>query len=195
MNPQQTPSEPKSNLVEAELQHNIPVKPHIEEQHKNPITSAKHILDHDNKSDKDLEHVLNDVNKSVKEADKKPSKGSFSLFQKKHSAGKLPKEQLPPKSSKFGPSKPIGVVAAAAVVACGLIFTAFYSLSPNASPSSKEKPITKAASSASQPAASSSEIKAADLTKLASDLTTQINALSDAQDFNPTDLSDTNLGL
>jgi CRISPR/Cas system-associated endonuclease/helicase Cas3 len=196
MNPQQKPSESKSNFVEAEIQHNIPVKFHADEHQKNPIASVKHILDHDKKKDKDLDQVLDDVNKSVKEADKKSSKRLFPLFRQKHVSNNLPEQQKSLQTAKSGSSKPIGVVAAAAVVACGLIFAAFYAFNHTTAPA-KEKLSNKPASTSSTlpPASASSEVKVADLTKLSSDLTAQINALSDAQDFNPTDLSDKNLGL
>jgi hypothetical protein len=201
MNPGQNSSEPKPNFIEAEMQHNIPVKPHAAEPPRNPITSAQHILDHGKKNDKDLDRVLDDVNKSIKEPNKKSNRKILSIFQKKvkeHKAEESPKQHKEPQAAKTSSTKPVGVFAAAALVSCGLIFAAYYAFNHAPTSVSKEKPNsskTSAATAANTPTAVMPEITSADLTKLTSDLTTQINALSDAQDFNPTDLSDSNLGL
>jgi hypothetical protein len=145
MQPIQQPP-PGSNLIEAEIQHNIPVKSYATEG-KNPIAALKQFVEHDDKKDEGLDQVLNDVNQSVKESDNKTHKGSVFSFLKKHKSEKpaqpqiqeqlsphtqsvqqTPAEQPTTQVSKEKPknSKPIFVAAIAIIVAGGLSAAAFY---------------------------------------------------------------------
>jgi uncharacterized protein HemX len=197
MKPQANSQESKDSLIEAEIQHNIPVKQHSLDGLKNPITAIKQFAEHDNKGDKDLDHVLADVNKSVKDAEKKAPKKSFFSVHNKNAAGKpvsSNKKVEPVKEAKK--TKPLLAAGIAAFVAITLSAAAIYAFSQQkTSPTKKSLISSKAASPSSSQTASSDKMSPDDLSKLSSELNSKVDSLNDSQDFNATDLSDANLGL
>lgn len=172
MKPQQ-PAQQKqdTNLIEAEIEHNIPVKQHISDELKNPIAAIKQFVEHDKKEDKELDKVLKDVNESVKNGGKKPVKIGKTNTEKSH-----------------GP-KPVLAIVAAVLVAAGLSFAAFNAFSSSESDQKSNKTKTTAQSSGGETAVLSEP------DKLAKALKEKLDGLNDSQEFNTTDLSDQNLGL
>jgi hypothetical protein len=206
--PQTGQSPQNSNLIEAEIQHNIPVKIHSSED-KNPIAALKQFVEHDNKNEDGLDQVLKDVNNSVKDTDKKLGKKSFFSFLKKPkdkkpepvqppqqpqqqlssppSAQAQQKEQTPGKPKK---SQPIFVAIVAVIVTSGLSAVAFYAFSH-----SKTTADNKSGSSQSTQSSNSPQLTVEDLKDFSANMEASMNSLNDPKGFNQTDLSDSNLGL
>jgi uncharacterized protein HemX len=190
MNPQSTP-EPESSLMEAEIQHSIPVKQHADDKNgsPNPINSFSQPA----KNDNDLDKVLKDVNKSIKETSKKPKKIWFQ-FHKKLKVEKASQSNKTPDVKEKKTTKPSTVIAAAVVVAVGLSIIAVYAFGQSNNNQKNQASGTTPSSNSTQQNAKNG-VTAADLSTLSSDLNTTLESLDDSQDFNATDLSDQNLGL
>jgi hypothetical protein len=223
MAPQQPqPQQSSNNLIEAELQHNIPVQPHSMDS-KNPIAAQSQFVDHNN-NDVGLDAVLKDVNNSFKE-EEKPKKKSFFSFLKKnkntgtvqkpvaaappsmsappptqtaanHAATADPNPQVPstekPKSSKN--PKPIITAVVAAIVALGLSAAAFYAFKQPKTTASTNSRKQNSSSSAAKDSVSSA-LTQEDVKDFSKDIQSNFANLNDVRDFNQTDLSDASLGL
>jgi|GEM_PF-5295571 len=211
MKPQTPPPEQQqSSLIEPELQHNIPVKQHIVQDIKAPVNVIKQFVEHDNKNDQGVdEATLKDVNKKIKEEDKKPKKPLFSFHRKpktpkptkqgaKPEVARAPKNAKPVGKTPTKPksTKPIFVIAAAAVAAIGLSVAAIYAFAPKKSLPSNEPASNASTATINQSQnAQGTKVTADDLTQDVSDLNSKINALNDTQDFNTDNISDSALGL
>jgi hypothetical protein len=197
MKPQASSQEPKTNLIEAEIQHNIPVKQHSLDSLKNPITAIKQFAEHDNKGDKDLDRVLADVNKSVKDSDKKaPKKSFFSLRSKRTSEESANPNKKTKKVKGVKKTKPLLAAVVAILVAIVLSAAAVYAFSQQKTSSDKKSFASSTATpSSSSQTTSSNKMGSDDLNKLSTELNSKVDSLNDSQDFNSTDLSDANLGL
>jgi hypothetical protein len=198
---QQKTSGKDLNLIQAEIEHNIPVKQHNlpaapnGEPSHNPITHIKQFLEADKEKPEHqgLEHVLKDINRNVKAEDKNSgSKPKSSFFRKK----------IKPENSSPVKSKPILVIAVAAAVACALMAATFYAFKHDTpvarikastdSLASKKVDSNAASKDTSQ---QTSAVSPGDLSSLSLSLQSKINAFNDEQDFNQQDLSDQSLGL
>ena len=194
MKPQDNPQKQESSLVEAEIQHDIPVKQHISDI-KNPITNIKQFVDHNKKDDKELDQVLQDVNKSVKEPEKKQKKKfkiSFGAKKVKPGAKKQPdtKEAGAEKKRK-SPASMLAVVTAI-LVATLLSVAAFYAFNQpkEVATNNEDKSTNSSTTQVADPV-----LTAKDIDELSTDLQTKIDGFDDAQEFNSTDLSDSSIGL
>jgi hypothetical protein len=216
MKPQNPAPPSESNLIEAEMQHNIPVQSHSSDN-KNPIATVKQFIEHNHKEDADLDKVLDDVNKSVKDSDKKPDKKTFlSFFKEKY--GKKQAEPInshvshtavPATSQKAAPSKledklgkkeakpktpkPLVAVVIAVGVATALSVAAFSAFSHSKGSTNNQS--AAATASKVQGADTSPELSTNDLKDLSSTLQSNFNSLNDEKDFNSADLDDAALGL
>jgi hypothetical protein len=200
MNPQKPAPAQSGNLIEAEMQHSIPVKPHASEE-KNPIAALKQFVEHDNKNEEGLDQVLQDVNRSVKNSDKKTDKKPLFSFlkrqkaEKKQKTAEQPPAPSPVKEEKSKNSKPVVIAAAALFVAASLSVAAFYAFSRSdvgsANKPSNNVPAPQTASKSS----SGSELTANDLKDFSTNIQTGFSSLNDTQDFNAASLSDSALGL
>jgi hypothetical protein len=192
----------KTGLIEAEIQHNIPVKLHDSQIPSNPINSAKNAQQLNKNGEELDDKVLQDVNKAVKETDNKPPKKSLFSFRKKQIStqthpAKLEKLEVQ-KGSKT--AKPVLTIVIAMLVATVLSTTAFYAFStkkPGTSAANPTGTLSKGTSTSKTSGQSdqSAKITSSDLTKASTDLNSKIDALNDTQEFNTADLSDANLGL
>jgi hypothetical protein len=214
MKPQNSAPLPETNLIEAEMQHNIPVQSHSSDN-KNPIAAVKQFIDHNHKEDADLDRVLNDVNKSVKDADKKPDKKPFlSFFKKKKEIkpeepinshapqaampadqGKIPskpEEKLDKKEEKPKSPKPVLAVVLAAGVAVALSVAAFYAFNQSKTGSNNK---TAATVSKAQNTDASSQLSTNDIKDFSSTLQSNFNSMNDEREFNTIDLDDASIGL
>jgi hypothetical protein len=187
------PEQQKTGLIEAEIQHNIPVKLHDSQIPKNPINSLA--AEHDSKKAQEPDDkILQDVNRSVREPDNKPPKKSLFSFRKKKPSPK-PESAKPEKAES---SKPITVVIAALFAAVVLSVAAIYAFSTNKTGMTTPQANTNNTASTTNTSSSSAQntkITSSELTKASSDLNSRIDSLNDAQDFNVNDFSDSSLGL
>jgi hypothetical protein len=186
-----------TGLIQAELEHGIPVKNPDQPEGSlkgasaasNPITQSRQSVEESNKKEEELEPILKDVNQSVAKQDENtPKKSKFSLFKKTAA-----KKELKPKNTK-----PIFAVLAAVLVAGALSVAAFYAFKPKEATNSKGSQSAASngvGSSSNQAQTVNNAVQPADLANLASSLQSKMNSLNDAQDFNQTDLSDQSLGL
>jgi hypothetical protein len=206
MNPQQQAQPPGTNLIEAEIQHNIPVQPHSADE-KNPILSPKQFVEHDNKNEEGLDEVLKDVNNSVIDSDKKPEKKSiFSFFTKakannpkeKAAEPNPPEQQQPPaQETKHVParnSKKLIIPIVAALVAACLGMAAFYAFKKPINPASG-KQASAQSNLNSAPSTTNKQITANDLKDFSDNIQSNFANLNDANDFSQTNLTDNSLGL
>jgi hypothetical protein len=196
------PAGNNTDLIQAEIEHNIPVRQQDKAGDEaavsshNPITHIKQFLepDADKKDDPQLDNLLQDVNRSVKDETKKPEDKIKSASQQN-----VDQKKETPKSPKN--PKPIAAVTVAVVIACALSVTAWGAYSQNNKASiqvsSKASSVTAnvASTSNTTQAVQNPIIKPADLSDLASAIQSKENSLNDDQDYNQTDLSDKNLGL
>jgi uncharacterized protein HemX len=207
VNPQQQPNPtPGTNLIEAELQHNIPVKPHTADE-KNPIMAVKQFVEHDNKNDDGLDEVLKDVNNSVKDSENKSNKKSFLSFMHKKQKVQVPQAVQQPAAMVPAPVKtdkpktqknlmPMIVIGVAAIVAIGLAVVAFYAFKQQ-----KKTAVNTSANTSSAPTTSTiqnvstGQLTATDIKDFSTNIQSNFASLSDAKDFNQDDLSDASLGL
>jgi hypothetical protein len=218
MSPQNPTPQQGANLIETELQHNIPVQPHTPND-KNPIAGVNQFVDHDDKHDDGLEKVLNDVSASVKDSDKKTAKKPlFSFLKKKKVDDKKPAEPLPSPSpvmnnptqqenipenpekqivkneEKAKVPKPILAAVVAVFIATGLSAAAVYAFNQTKS-GSNESQTAKTTTAQPQSASQNTQLTVNDLNDFSSTLDSNFNSLNDTQDFNETDISDASLGL
>jgi hypothetical protein len=215
MSPQNPTSQQDANLIETELQHNIPVQPHVPND-KNPIAGVKQFVEQDNKHDDGLEQVLNDVSASVKESDKKNAKKPlFSFLKKKKVDGvkpavslsspgpsinnptqqeENPENQIAKKEEKAKVPKPILAAVVAIFIATGLSAAAVYAFNQNKDVYNKLQ-TAKTTTTQPQAASRSTQLTVNDLNDFSSTLDSNFNSLNDAQDFNEADISDASLGL
>jgi hypothetical protein len=218
MSPQNPTPQQGANLIETELQHNIPVQPHAPNDN-NPIAGANQFVEHDSKHDDGLEQVLNDVSASVKEADKKTSKKSLFSFLKKNKVKvekpaeplpsqapamnnttrqekipENPQEQIAKKEEKTKVPKPILAAVVAIFIATGLSAAAFHTFNQTKDGSNKLQ-AAKTTNVQPQTASQSTQLTVNDINDFSSTLDSNFNSLNDAQDFNESDISDANLGL
>jgi hypothetical protein len=224
MAPQQQQSAPKqgTNLIEAEIQHNIPVQPHSADN-KNPITAPTQFVEHNGNNEAGLDEVLKDVNNSVKEEEKKPEKKSIFKFLKKKNTKKPDAPQAPaplaaapvsapapsanstpenisqpqtpsakPNSTKNPKPLIIGVVALA--VTLGLVMAAFSAFKQPKDVAANKASKQISTSSAAQSAAPA-KLTQEDVKDFSSNIQSNFANLNDSKDFNQSDLSDASLGL
>jgi uncharacterized protein HemX len=186
-----------TDLIEAELEHRIPVKDPDQAGQvansfsaPNPISQQKQIPEESDKKDKGLEPILKDVNQNVAKEDKSSGKKpKFSLFKKK--VNKKVEQQPKPKSPK-----PVLAVIVAVLIAGALGVAAFYAFKSNQTTNLQSSQSVKGAKSTNgNNSATVNSVQTEDLANLSSDLQSKINSLNDAQDFNQADLSDQSLGL
>ena len=203
-NPPQQPAEPgEHDVMQVELEHNIPIK-----QPDQPalaantaVAPAKQFVEVGAKSDKHLENVLKDASREVKDMARAPAKKTrFSLkvlFAKKKqpttpAAATAPVAAKPQSLTAPKASRPFVVIAAAFVIAVALVAAAIYTFRQSQSTASKAS--NKAQTVGSSPNTNAS-VQPADISGLSSDLQTKIDQLNDDQDFNVNDLADQTLGL
>lgn len=194
-----TAENPSTNLVEAEIEHGIPVKhpePSPASNNSNPIAAGKQFVEEgEAQNDPELDNILNDVNKKVKDVEsKKESPKKLNLL----NVFKLKKQKTNPEP---GSKAPILVVIAAVLITVILAVVAVYAFKSNKTPvtAATQPSVAKVGTSSSSvdavQSAGGSVISPGDLTDLVNSLQSKINALNDSQDFNANDLSDQNLGL
>jgi hypothetical protein len=224
MAPQQQQPDPQqgTNLIEAELQHNIPVQPHNADN-KNPITAPTQFVEHNSTNEAGLDEVLKDVNNSVKEEEKKPEKKSVFRFLKKKETHKPEAPVAPaplaaapistpapspnsipentsqpqppsekPKSTKNPKPLIIGIVAL--VVSLGLILAAFSAFKQPKDVAADKTSKQRSANSAAQSIAPE-KLAQEDVKDFSNNIQSNFANLNDIKDFNQSDLNDASLGL
>jgi hypothetical protein len=198
MKPPSNASSQESGSVEAEIQHDIPVKQHISDI-KNPITNIKQFVDHNKKDDKELDQVLQDVNKSIKEPEKSQKK-KFGISLRSKKTKPMPQKQ--PVASGAQQQKkqrnpvPILSVAAAIFVAGCLCVAAVYALNQPKETATNNKDLgTGQTTNSTTSQTTDSVITSKDVDELSSNLQSKVDGFNDEQEFNSTDLSDSSLGL
>ena len=186
-----------SDLIQAEIEHAIPLRSQGEEKKDNiqapagnPIENGKQFVETDKKTDKDMVKVLKDVSKEVKKEKQEDSKKKGFFAKKKNSVSKIPK-----------PHKPVVITAVAFFVAGCLSAAAVMAFKQSTQVSNQTnqnvpgKVGTSANASDAVQAAGGTLVTPGDLTDLANLFESELNQLNESQDFNNTDLSDKNLGL
>jgi hypothetical protein len=198
--PKANPGPEGTELIKAEIEHNIPVKQQEHQQarastqSRNPITAQKQFIENgEGKDDMELDNILKDVNHDIKNGNDKPAK------RQKASRQNVLKRAKP--AAKTGSHKPILLTAIVILVSAGLSVAAVYAFKETGSPSAAQSNTsagtvgTRSASGSAVQAAGGTLVTPGDLSDLSNTLTSDINALNDTQDFNPEALSDQNLGL
>jgi hypothetical protein len=192
--PEQNPISSSTQLVEAEVKTDIPVKDQGTDSagSANPIESKQFIEEESHKGDSELEGVLKDVNEDVKKSGQTPARTS--IFKRLHpSKSKQQKKvEAKPKETSRQPRPTLAIVAAV-IVAAGLNALAFHVYSGDQNTTN----ITTKNSSAVKASSSNAKnlVKPADLSDLSSSMASKLSSFNDAQDFNSSDLSDKALGL
>jgi hypothetical protein len=187
-----------TDLLQAEIEHNIPVK-HQSQEHSQSgdgtnnqhgtIAHLKQFLEMDveKNNESGADSILTEVNHSIKN-EEKAQNGKHGVI----------KNDLHP--AKARNAKPFLVVIIALIVACALGVAAFYAFSQSNRPipATATKQSTQknvAASNNSSQSNNGAVASAAEQDNLSGTIQTTVNDLNDEQDFNQTDLSDQNLGL
>jgi len=189
-----------SHLIEAEIEHGIPVKSPAQDDglgNSNPITHTGQFIEEGGEhSDKELDHILQDVNKKVEEANNKAdAKDRFAFLNRKL------RTKTRPKPDKAKSAKPALAVIVAIIFALSLSVAAYYAFKPaksktiNNTTTNNGKVGTSSSSSDAVQAAGGTLVKPSDLSDLSNTLQSKINGLNDSQDFNQQALSDQALGL
>jgi hypothetical protein len=194
MKPQTQLEQQKTSFIEAEIQHNIPVKQHSPQQKQSPSNIPKQFVEQDSKKDPLDDSVLRDVNKSVKDSSKPQSKKPLFSFHKNKTPIQVSKHQAPntAKTNKM-PAAAITLAITAAGVLC---ISAAYAFSHQKS-NNLNAPSSNVLSSKSGQSNNlqTSKLTSVDISKDSSELKSKINSLNDAQDFSDSDISDSALNL
>jgi hypothetical protein len=217
-----TPNSPQENtvsnqnasgtdLLQPEIQHDIPVKQHSDSESggtfitHNPILAVKQFIEDEvGKKDTEMDHVLKDVSNDVNKDDEpnKETNHKFTLFRKKHKEEKSKQEERSKPESKKDIKKnpkPIIEAVAALIVAFILMFAALAAFKNNSSATKKssanERSSKTTADSNIGAANASTAEKTDDVNSSYMEIQSKISALNDESDFSQTDLLDASLGL